>query len=322
MLKKRIFLTGITGLLGTNLTNKLLSQDYEITAIVRDPKRYHGKRSKNLNLIERGLFDDYDSLLKNTDIVIHIAALTATSRIHYKNYHQVNYEATVRLFDKAHKYKISKFIYISTANTIGYGDLKNPGTEGNPIQTPFTKSFYAQTKLKAERYLIENNQTLDLRILNPTFMIGPNDSKPSSGKIILHSLHKFVVFYPPGGKSFVPVKDVVQAIIKSFSHGKNNECYLIAGENLTYFEFYKQLKSIVHQTQILIKIPQFFLMILGFLGSIIRFLGFKTSLSLSNMKSLCIRNYYSNEKSIRELNMSYHSLQSSLKEAVNYFNEK
>lgn len=316
---KRIFLTGITGLLGTNLANRLQTEGYEITAIVRDAKRYLGETSEKLHLIEKDLFDDYDEYLKNIDIVIHIAAVTATNLTRYADYERINYQATVRLFEKAMEYKVSSFIYISSANTIGYGDFVNPGTEEKPIRKPFAGQFYAQSKLKAESYIIQANKSLELRILNPTFMIGPNDSKPSSGKIILRALHKSIVFYPPGGKSFVSVKDVVEAIIQSFTYGENNERYLISGENMSYIRFYRMLRGITHDSQIFIRVPEFVLMILGFFGSFFRFFGIKTNLSISNMKSLCIRNYYSNFKSIRDLDLSYSYLDDAVKESVDYF---
>lgn len=316
---KKIFLTGITGLLGTNLANRLQSEGYDITAIARNPKRYSGKKSKNLHLIQKDLFDDYDKYLEKIDVVVHIAAVTATNLLHFEEYEKVNYRATVHLFEKAVEKKVSTFIYISTANTIGYGNLINPGTEENPIRKPFNKQFYALSKLKAEEYLIRSNNSLDLRILNPTFMIGPNDSKPSSGKIILRALHKPIVFYPPGGKNFVPVVDVVEAIVQSFTHGKSNERYLITGENMSYHRFYKKLKDITQERQILIRIPGFVLLLTGIIGSLIRKIGIKTSLSLSNMKSLCIQNYYSGFKSIQDLNMFYSYLENAVKESVHYF---
>ena len=319
---KRIFMTGITGLLGTNLANELLKDEYEITAVVRDTKRYIGKNNSKLKLVQCGLFDDYDDHLESADIVIHIAAVTAIRLIDHKNFDKINYEGTVRLFRKSEKYKVKTFIFISTSNTIGYGDMNNPGTENAPVKKPFTNHLYAQSKLKAERFLIENNQVLNLLIINPAMIIGPYDSKPGSGRIILNALHKSIVFYPPGGKSFVSVKDVVNAIIQSINLGKNNSRYLISGENLTYLEFYKRLKNITGDSQIFIKIPAFLLVLLGYLGSALRLLRLKTRLSLPNMQSLCIRNYYSNKKSIQDLQLSYHSLDDAIKDAVDYFNKE
>lgn len=312
-------MTGITGLLGTNLAEKLIEENYSITALVRDPKRYHGKTHRNLKLVEMDLFEDYDSHLKTSDIVIHIAAVSRPDLLHFKDYEKINYDATIHLFDKAIEHKISTFIYISTANTIGFGNRLHPGTEEKKIRFPFTKSFYALSKLKAEQYLLQKKSSVQLKILNPTFMIGPKDSKPSSGRIILRALNKKIVFYPPGGKNFVPVGDVVHAIIQSFSNGKSRERYLIAGENLTYGQFYKKLKKITGDTQLLIPVPKFIVYFLGGIGSFLKFLHIQTELSLNNMKILSIKNYYSARKSEKDLGVNYSSLENSIRKAVDYF---
>lgn len=316
---KNIFITGITGLLGTNLANELLDAGYYVTALARNPKKYFGKRTEHLKLIKNDLFDDYSAYLKDIDVVVHIAAVTATNLLEYTAYERINYLATIKLLEQAKGHKVSRFIFISSANTIGFGSLEDPGTEDNKIREPFSKHFYAQSKLQAERYLLEQKGEMELIILNPTFMIGANDSKPSSGKLLLMGLDKRIVFYAPGGKSFVPVKDVVTAIISSFTKGKSHEKYLIAGENLTYKEFFRKLKDITQQSQILIPIPKAPLLLLGIIGNLMRFFKIKTSLSLDNMKSLCINNYYSNQKSKDDLGITSTSLENAIKESVDYF---
>lgn len=318
---KRIFITGITGLLGTNLANALLDLDYEVTAIIRNPNKYIGKRTGNLNLVQMDLWGDYDKYLKKADIVIHIAAETSTHLIKYADYERTNYDATIRLFEKAKERKVAQFIFISSANTIGYGNLKALGNETKKIQKPFAKLFYAQSKLQAEKYLLTQNKEIQIKILNPTFMIGAYDSKPSSGKIILMGLKKRIVFYPPGGKNFVSVKDVVNAIMNAFHKGTSGEKYLIAGTNLSYKTFFKELRSVTNQKQILIPIPKFLLLTVGTFGSFMQKLNIKTSLSSSNMKILCVKNYYTNQKSIQELNIQYSSLNNAIKEAVDYFEQ-
>src|SRR5690554_7627760 len=105
------------------------------------------------------LWGDYDKYLKETDIVVHIAAETRTYLIKYTDYERTNYDATIRLFEKAKEQKVAQFIFISTANTIGYGSLKALGNETKKIQKPFTKLFYAQSKLQAEKYLLDRKST-------------------------------------------------------------------------------------------------------------------------------------------------------------------
>lgn len=316
---KTVFLTGVNGLLGTNLVHALLAQNYTIYAIIRDKNKYIGKKSHDLHLITMDLFGDYEPYLRKSDIVVHIAADTSTHKINYSDYDRINFQATKRLFDLSEFNQVKQFIYISTANTIGYGSRTNPGNENKPLRKPFSELFYAQSKAKSEDYLLKINSNIKVCILNPTFLIGPYDSKPSSGKIILMSLNQPVVFYPPGGKNFVPVKDVVKAILHCFEYGVSGEKYIIAGENLTYREFFKKLKTLKKSKQLLIPLPQILLNLLGYFGSFLRGLNIKTSLSLINMKILGVHNYYSNKKSIQKLHMDYSSLDEAIIQAINYF---
>ena len=75
-------------------------------------------------------------------------------------------------------------------------------------------------------------------IVNPTFMLGPFDSGPSSGKLILNALEGNVPGYSEGGRNFVFSKDVARAVVNAIDLGRLGECYLAAGENLSYKEFF------------------------------------------------------------------------------------
>lgn len=316
---KKIFITGISGLLGTNLAHLLLAKGYIVYGIIRKRSRYHGQQHKNLHLIQMDLWGNYDSFLQKSDFVIHLAADTSTNKLSPQEHLEVNYKATKRLFEHAQKQNIRRFIYISTANTLGFGNRKQPGTEKIPMKDPFSRLFYAQSKMKAEKFLFKGSAKLETCILNPTFLIGPYDSKPSSGKIIRMALGKKIVFCPPGGKNFVSVKDVAQAIYKSLHIKNPSGNYLIAGENLSYIEFYKRLRDITGDRQVLIPLPKPVLLAIGHVGELIRSLGVKTSLSLVNMEILCVQNFYSNRKSREAFDLHYSSINPAIREAVSYF---
>jgi len=315
----KIFVTGINGLLGANLCEDLLKQGYKVKGLVRDKHRYLGDAHKNLNLIEGKLFMDFTFILKNIDYVIHIAALTDQSIPDPFEYWKVNYNATRQLFHAAIKCGVKRFIFISTANTVGYGSKKKPGHELKRTSYLFKKSFYAKSKLLAEEFMLREKHQIETIILNPTFMIGANDSKPSSGKIILMCLGKKVVFYPPGGKNFVHVKDVSQGILKCIKSVNHGEKYLLANENLTYKEFFRKVNRITNQKPVMVEIPKFILNILGGIGDVLRKFNVKTSLSSVNMKALMVNNYFTNEKSIKALDIKYQPIDKAIIDAVNYF---
>ena len=316
---KKVFVTGVTGLLGTNLLNSLLGSGYHVIGFLRDKTRYVGIYHENLELIEGSLFDDIVHLLEDIDIVVHIAAETRHDLVDYDHYHMINRNATIQLFNCSVKCNVEKFIFISTANTMGFGSLNNLGNEASKSKEQYSSSFYAQSKLEAENYLLEHHDKMDVVILNPTFMLGAYDTKPSSGKIILMGWRKFFVFYPSGGKNFVHVKDVVYGIIRAFSHGENGERYLLANENMSYKEFYTRLNIITNQNPVMIQIPNLILKMMGKVGDLLRYMRIKTDLSSVNMGMLMTNNFYSNAKSIKELKVDYRLVDHSIKDAVNYF---
>jgi len=319
---KKVFVTGATGLLGTHTIIKLLQYDYSVTALVRKKSSWMGEENENLRIIEGGLFSDISEHLQDVDAVIHIAAETSQELLHYEDYKKINYNAVVHLFAQAVEAGVGKFLFISTANTLGYGNSAALGNEQAPQRYPFTRSYYAQSKMVAENYLLQQDEKTKVIIVNPTFMIGAYDRKPSSGKIIFWAWKKKLVLYPKGGKNFVHAEDVAEGIIKAVEKGKNGEKYLLANENLTYKEFFGKVNTITGQAPVMIPIPNSGLAVLGIIGDVLRKLKIKTSLSSPNMKALRINNYYSNRKSSEELGVRYQPVDKAVEDAVCFFKKE
>lgn len=317
----RVFVTGANSLLGTNLIHLLLDRGYLVKALIRDKSRYKGKVSPSLQWIVGDLFNDFTKELEVVDYVVHIAAITCQNMLYYSDYQKVNVNATVQLFHAAARCNVKKFVFVSTANTIGYGSSEEPGNESNQFREPFNHSFYAKSKKEAEEYLLNHKHMMETIIVNPTFMLGSYDTKPSSGKIILMGWKRKVIFYPPGGKNFVHVEDVAEGILRCLENGCNGERYILSGENLSYQDFFRKLNVTANQNPIMIKIPGLILLGIGWIGELLRCLGIKTNLSLVNMKILRTKNYYSNQKSVRELGMRNRSIDLAITDALDYFSK-
>lgn len=316
---KRVFVTGATGFLGAHVVIKLLKDGYFVFALVRKKSSYSGEENENLKLIEGDLFSDVSSYLEEVQFVIHIAAETRQNLISYQHYKQVNHDATLNLFSQAVEKRVKKFLFVSTANTLGFGSLESLGDENSIQKYPFSQSFYAKSKLEAENSLLQNNKTTDVIIINPTFMLGSLDYKPSSGKIIFWVLKKKLIFYPKGGKNFVHVEDVAKGILNAINKGKNGEKYLLANENLKYSAFFEKVCTATNQKSVALPIPDFVLFTLGLLGDFLRFFKIKTNLSSTNMKALRIDNYYTNQKSVKDLDMIYLPTEKAISDAITFF---
>lgn len=323
----KVLVTGANGLLATNIIKLLLETNEEVIGFLRNKNSFALPDHKNLRLVEGDITvpSSYIHLLSSVDCIIHAAALTAQNIIEYNVYDTVNNKATKKLYEDAIKNKVKHFIYISTANCFGYGSLEEPGNETIPIKAPFSKSLYAKSKLAGQDNILEiaqNEKTTKLVILNPTFMIGAYDTKPSSGRLVLSAYKKRVIFYPPGGKSFINVSDAAIAVINAISFGKHRQSYILSGKNLSYLDFYKKVTSQLHQKSKFIPIPKYALYAVGCFGNALRFFNIQTDISLTNVKTLCVNNYYSNRKAVHELKLPKNPIEDGITEAIQWFKLK
>jgi nucleoside-diphosphate-sugar epimerase len=318
----KVLVTGANGLLGHHVVMQLQKVHHDIRIILRGTRDIYFDMT-NIESVG-GNFTDYD-LLKlaadGCDAIIHIAAVTSTNLLHYEDYRKVNVDGVANVIKVANEFNINRLVFVSTANTIGYGSEKQLATEDDTIAFPFSKSFYARSKVEAEKLFEEASRMHDRHviIIHPTFMIGAYDTKPSSGKLLLMAYRKRIMFVPSGGKNFVATSDVATTVCNALTEGKNGQHYLASGINLSFKEFYLLQSRVGAYRQKLIVLPDFILEMAGKAGDIIRLLGIKTDVCSMNINQLLVREYYSNKKAGAELKMPQKSLDIAISEALNWF---
>lgn len=320
-----VLVTGANGLLGHHVVMELLKQHHSVQIIVRSRQKIFFDLNK-VTVFE-GNFTDYDCLKKaatGCDAIIHIAAVTATNLLKLDDYRPVNVVGTKLVIKAASELNINKMVYISSANTVGYGNEQLFGDERLTIKYPFSESLYARSKVESEQLMVDASKkgNQHIVIINPTFMLGAFDSKPGSGKLLLMGYKKRIMFMPGGGKNFVPVRDVAITVCNALTGGKNGERYLASGVNLSFKEYYTLQKQTGNYNQWIVGIPDFVLVLLGRVGDLLRKTGIKTDLCTMNLRQLTIREYYSNQKAKNELNLPETELTIAIKEAIDWFKEQ
>jgi dihydroflavonol-4-reductase len=322
--KIKVLVTGANGFLATNTILELVRNGYHVIGLLRDKKKAAIPPNENLEYME-GTLDDHallDQLLSACTYVLHIAGETRQDLLRYADYHQGNVITTEKLLEACIRNKIKRLVYISTANTIGYGTRENPGVEEHKMRKPFTDSWYALSKLRSQETALSKCNSMEIVVVNPTFMLGPYGRKTGSDRVILMNYGKKILFYPPGGKNFIHVTDVAKGIIAAMEKGKPGETYLLCNENLSYKEFFKKLAEDSGHSPLMIRIPTWLLWLMGLFGSLLRFLGIKNEMLLTNMRILCVRNFYSNAKARQELGLEPVPVDTAIKDAISWFRQE
>lgn len=306
-----ILLLGGSGLLGHNVLYHLLQQGYAVHALLRNFSALHAggfPHAGRLTLFQGSLLDDVAlaAAAAGCDAIVNCAGVTDMSLLHYDDYLPVNSLLCARLESLMEAQGITRLVHTSTANTIGYGAPGRNADERCPMQQPFLSSYYARSKAEGERHLLAaaaRHPQWHIVIVNPGFMVGACDAKPSSGRLLLAAYRLPLMFVPHGGKSFIHVADAAAAIVNAIDHGVHGSRYLLTGVNLTLFEFYRLQAQTCGYRQCLVSLPNWLLLAAGRLGDLLRSCGLRTQLSSRNIRQLIVCEYYDNSRAVAELHM-------------------
>lgn len=290
-------------MLATNLIETLLSKGFVVRGLLRDKSRYRGEDDPRLELVE-GDFTDRDmakSAVSGCDYIIHSAAVTSQSLLRYDHYKRVNVEATKQLLNIAIECGVRRFVYVSSANTIGYGTPSAPADETLPMMSPYSESYYVRSKYEAEGEVLALCDRLDVVVTNPTFMIGRYGDEGGSNRIF--KMARAITFCPTGGRNFIDVVDAAEGVVGAMLRGQSGERYLICSENLSYRAFFERMANV----KVILHTPNYLLRFLGSVGDLLRVCGVQTDMSRTNMEMLCLNTGYSGDKARRELGFIPHA---------------
>lgn len=319
----KILVTGATGLLGSNLVRLLLSKHYEVSVFLQigsftgsveglPIKRFYGDI---LNA------ESLENAVEQNDIVIHAAAITELWPARSKFIRDVNIVGTKNVINAVLKYKLKRMIYIGSASSFNSASLPDDAEfPGAKFGLDYIDSKYEALNLVLNAVRV--NKLPALAIL-PTFMIGPFDYKPSSGKLILALAQKKIKYYTDGGKNFIHVRDVATAIVNSIEMGRIGKYYIAGNENLTYDRFFKKVSKIVKANPPDKKISAKLMLVIGFLGSFIgRLFNINPVISYPIAKISCEYQYISSEETVRELMMPQTNIDIAIRESYEWIKKQ
>jgi dihydroflavonol-4-reductase len=321
----KALVTGANGLLASNLVRELADAGYQVRGLVRANSNLLSLNKVDAELINGDLTsrDDLRKALSGCEVVVHAAANTCQWPTNYEAYRKINVQATKMIIEEAGRRSISRFIFVGSANAFDPGSKEIPGTEGSAFSF-HRKSGYMISKYIAQQLVLAETKRTGFPaiVVNPTFMLGKFDAKPSSGQIILMALRNPFLMCPPGGKNFVHVTDVAQGIVNAIRVGKTGECYLMANENLSYREFFEKLGNALHLTRKHIRLPAGMVYLAGSSGSIYeKITGKPARLDRLNAGLLCSGFYYSPQKAVCELKMPQTPIINAIEDSAEWFRQ-
>ena len=272
----KIFITGITGLLGSYVAREF-AQFGEIHGLKRAnsstrlldevdfPIHWHEGTLTDLDVI--------DEALEGTDLVIHCAGKVSFFQKDEEELFEVNVKGTANLVNAMLYSGVKKLIHVSSVSALGRSpELTHVDENHKWVDSPMNTK-YGTSKYWGELEVWRGEQEgLDLIVVNPSVLLGKIKDDRSSTAIYSHVLENRS-HYPLGSINFLDVRDAAKIIKRLFEKGAWGERFILNQGSMKYQEFFQKMALAFDKKAPTKPVSDFMLKILLFGIGIARRLG-------------------------------------------------
>jgi dihydroflavonol-4-reductase len=244
----RVLVTGATGLLGANVVRALLQAGHAVRAGVRASSNRLALEGLPVEMSLLAL-DEPASVagaVAGCDAVVHAAAAVWIGRSGRAWMERVNVDGTETVCRAALANGILRMVHVSSVDALGIRSFEHPADEECRPNLAYLGCPYVDTKRAAEEVVLRHvGQGLPAVIVNPGFMLGPWDTRPTSGRMILEIARGWAFLAPRGGNCFLDVRDAAIGVLAALERGQVGRRYILGGQNLTYVDAWRRIARIV-----------------------------------------------------------------------------
>jgi nucleoside-diphosphate-sugar epimerase len=308
----RVFVSGATGFIGTQLVNRLVEMGITVHALYRSESKTAWIRKEGVILFKGDILDR-ESLrcaMAGCTQAYHVAAFAGAWTRNPETIYRFNVNGTVNMLEAAGENGIRRVVVCSTAGVLGPSDSR-PADEATPAPDKFFTPYEA-SKLQMERQILAMDRDLpEVVIVNPTRVYGPGQMSESNGvtRMILQYLRGKWHLVPGNGRStsnYVHGEDVVSGHIVAMEKGKPGNRYILGGEHLTYDELFSVVRQVSGKRYRLFHVPLWFMLAISFsMLSWARLTGMRPLIVPGLVRKFNHHWLVSSEKAIKELGYSY-----------------
>ena len=245
-----LFITGATGLLGSQMAKTLLNNGWQLRASIRPESSKElllsDQTDQKIDWRQGSLFDlDFiDTCLENVDAVVHAAALVSFNPKKYDDLLRHNVELTAGLVNGCLvKDKSPRFCQISSVAAVGENSAR-PGEaidETNMWSNEEPYTGYSLSKHLAEREVWRAAQEgLEAFAVNPSVIVSGASWHRSSGQLFDY-VRKGKKLYTPGYINHTDVSDVTAAVTGLLKTDIRNERFIINAGAVPYKVFFDKI---------------------------------------------------------------------------------
>jgi dihydroflavonol-4-reductase len=320
----RIVVTGASGLLGGNLAAELRAQGHDVVATRRAGTRI-GHLDDLLLAWEDADLGSTEALARafaGAEAVFHCAAAVTVRREVTPDMTAANVTGTANVVEAVIAARVPRLVHTSSVVAVGLT------TDGRPCDETAAWNFdaeglldaYAITKRRAEDVVHAARDRIDAVIVNPTYMFGPRDARPSSGKLIVDVVRRRVPGWTPGYNNFVDVRDVARGMIAAWRRGRRGERYILAGHDMTYGDVMREIARVAGVAPPRLRVPRPVAWAVGRWGDFLERRGKEPIVNSTQIRYAYTDKFrFRSEKAAAELGYTAGPLEPAIRDAIAWF---
>jgi dihydroflavonol-4-reductase len=320
---KRVFITGGSGFVGSNVIRLLVEQGYQVRALVRPSSSLENLKGLPIELVTGDVnAPNLWQQMQDCHSLFHVAAHYSLWQAERDVLYQHNVLGTRNVLAAARRAGIERTVYTSSVAAIGVGASGVPVNE--TYQSPIQKlvGHYKKSKFLAEqeaKQAAQNGQ--QVVIVNPSTPIGPGDIKPTpTGEIILRFLRRQMPVYLETGLNFIDVRDVAHGHLLALERGKSGDRYILGHQNLPLKALLDQLSDLTGLPAPQQTVPAWIPLSVAWIDEqILTRLGKTPAVPIDGVRMAKQFMYYDPSKALQELGLPQTPIQTALQDAVDWF---
>jgi dihydroflavonol-4-reductase len=234
-----VVITGAAGFIGSAVARAVQARGATIVAVVEP-----GADQRNLDGItgERAVADIRDAaavraVCAGARFVFHLAAIYRFWARDPRIFYDVNVGGTLNVLAAARAAACERVVFTSTVGVLGVSraGAAEPADETRHAEIAHLYGAYKRSKYVAEHEALRAcAEGLDLRIVLPTFPLGPGDTGPTpTGRLVLDFLNGKMPAFADTAMNVVHVDDLALGHLAALERGGQGRSYILGGENLS-----------------------------------------------------------------------------------------
>lgn len=314
----KTLLTGATGFIGSHLARALAARGDELRFLIRSDSPAEHLSDLDFERVNGEVTDRraVRRAVEGVDRVFHVAGLTSMRKGSAGRVFEVNVGGTRIVCEEALDAGVGRVVHTSSAAALGPAPPRGKADESQEFSAAARGIAYVHSKHEAEAEALRvAAHGLDVVIVNPTFVLGPDDPRGTSMALVRRFLLRQIPVYVDGGLNVSDVRDVAAGHVLADEKGVRGERYLLAGRNFSLQRLFADLSRLSGVPAPALKLPAS-VALAG--AELVERFELPIAVSVDEARSAAMWWTYSGAKAKRELGYRPRSHEVTLAEAVEW----